>query len=122
MTRDQQVSAKAVLRAVLKLRRQGTGRAMAELEQVEPDLASYVMEELSLVHRDLLALAGPPKRTSRLQRRIELLALTCVAALREAHYELWSGIWGKSAEAGPLNEQQPQAAAQGGIDVRGAPR
>jgi hypothetical protein len=100
MTRDQQVSAQAVLRAVLRLRRQGSGRAMAELEQVEPDLASYVMEELSLVHRDLLALAGPPKRTTRLQKRVELLAMTCVTALREAHLELWEGVWGTPGRPG----------------------
>jgi len=73
---------------------------MAELEQVEPELASYVMEELSLVHRDLLTLAGPPKRTARLQKRVELLALTCVTALREAHLELWEGVWGTAQQTG----------------------
>ena len=59
MASDQQVNARACC-AVMKLRRVGTARAMTELEQVEPDLASYLMEEFSLVHRDLLALRGRP--------------------------------------------------------------
>ena len=88
MASDHLVSARAVLR-VMTLRRVGTARAMTELEQVEPDLASYLMEEFSLVHRDLLALRGPPRRTLRLQERVQTMALTCVEALREAHYELW---------------------------------
>jgi hypothetical protein len=89
MASDQQVSAQAVLRAVMRLRRQGNARTMAELEALEPDLASFIMEELALVHRDVLALAGPPRRSQRLQRRVEALALACVTALREAHYQLW---------------------------------
>jgi hypothetical protein len=89
MASDQQVSAQAVLQAVLRLRRQGNQRTLQELETLEPDLASFVMEELSLVHRDVLTLGGPPRRSQRLQRRVERLALACVTAMREAHYQLW---------------------------------
>ena len=95
MATDQQVSAQAVLRAVMRLRRQGTDQTMRELERVEPDLASFVMEEFSLLHRDLLALGGPPKRSRRLQRRLEEVVLTCVTTMREAHHQLW-----QSAAAG----------------------
>ena len=85
MASDQQVSAQAVLRAVMRLRRQGTDQTLRELETVEPDLASFVMEEFSLLHRGLLALGGPPKRSRRLQRRLEEVVLTCITTMREAH-------------------------------------
>ena len=100
MASDQQVTAQAVLRAVMRLRRQGTDQTLRELETVEPDLASFVMEEFSLVHRDLLALGGPPKRSRRLQRRLEEVVLTCITTMREAHHLLW-----QSAAAGtPLGK------------------
>jgi hypothetical protein len=89
MASDQQVNAGDVLRALSRLRRQGIDQIMRELEAVEPDLASFVMEEFSLVHRDLLALGGPPKRSRRAQRRIQDLVAVSVMALREAHHRLW---------------------------------
>ena len=113
MASDQLVSARVVLRAVMTLRRVGTSRAMAELERVEPDLASYMMEEFSLVHRDLLALRGPPRRTQRLQDRVQALALTCVAAMREAHYELWH----QDAAGTPLAGLDPDAETGDGDDA-----
>ena len=89
MASDQQVSAKHVLQSLMRLKRQGSQRAMAELEQVEPDLAGYLMEELSLVHQKLLELGAPAGRTRWLQRRVESLALICIAALRQSHFDLW---------------------------------
>jgi hypothetical protein len=89
MASDQQVSARDVLRALARLRRQGIDEAMRELEALEPDLASFVMEEFSLVYRDLLALGGSPKRSRRAQRRVQDLVVVSVLALREAHHRLW---------------------------------
>ena len=89
MATDQQVSAQAVLRALMRLRRLGADQTLKELETLEPDLANYVMEEFSLVHRDVLALGGPPRRSRQLQRRLEHLVLACITAMREAHYQLW---------------------------------
>jgi hypothetical protein len=97
MATDQLVSAGDVLRAVLRLRRQGMDQIMPELESVEPELASYLMEEFSLVHRDLLALGGPPKRSRRAQRRIENLIVVTVTALREAHHRFWEASVSGSA-------------------------
>ena len=109
MASDQQVSARAVLRAVMRLRRQGTDQTMRELERVEPDLASFVMEEFSLLHRDLLALGGPPKRSRRVQRRLEEVVLTFATTMREAHHLLW-----QSAAAGtPLDALTRHAADRG---------
>ena len=88
-SQDRQVSSKHVLQSLMRLKRQGTQRALEELEQVEPDLAEFLMEELSLVHRKLLELAGPPRRTRWLARRVESLALVLVGSLRQAHYEMW---------------------------------
>ena len=123
-TSDQQVSAQDVLAALMRLRRQGSGPVMEHLEKVEPDLAGYLMEELSLVHRDLLALGGPPKRTQRLQRRVEGLALACVTALREAHYRLWrQSDAGTSlvAELDPASAPERPAEGGGEPDQDGGP-
>jgi hypothetical protein len=118
MASDQQVSAQAVLRAVMRLRRQGTDQTMQELEKVEPDLASFVMEEFSLLYRDVLALGGPPKRSRRLQRRLEELVLAVVTSMREAHYQLWH-----SAAAGtPLAELASAAEDSSASDDRPEPR
>ena len=100
MASDQLVSAGDVLRAVLRMRRQGLDIFMRELEATEPDLASFVMEEFSLVHRDLLSLGGPPQRSRRAQRRIENLIVVTVTALREAHQRFWQA----SAAGTPLGE------------------
>jgi hypothetical protein len=86
MASDQQVSAGDVLRALSRLRRHGIDEVMRELEAVEPDLASFLMEEFALVHRDLLALGGPPKRSRRAQRRVQDLVVVSVMAVREAHH------------------------------------
>jgi len=95
---DQQVNSRSVLRAISEVRREGTKRVLEHLEQVEPDLASHLMEELSLIHRDLLHTGAKPIRVRRLQRQIESLVLVCVTALRVAHYELWR----QQAEGTPL--------------------
>lgn len=89
MPSDQQVSAKAVLDAVLALRRQGSRQAIEHLEQIKPDLSEYLLETLSDIHRQLLALGGPARQSLRVYRQIQSLVLVTVTALRNAHYELW---------------------------------
>src|SRR5688500_18578508 len=89
MASDQVVGAKHVLHALMRTKRQGIQRAMAELERAEPDLAGYLMEELSLVHQKLFELGASAGRTRWLVRRTEALTLVCIAALRQGHYDLW---------------------------------
>jgi hypothetical protein len=116
MPSDQQVGARHVLQSLMKLKRQGLNRAMAELEQLEPDLAGYLMEELSLVQQKLLELGAPAGRTRWLVRRVESTALVCVLALREAHYDLWRrDVHGPLARLDP-EPRQAGAAEEGGDD------
>ena len=114
MPSDQQVSARHVLQSVMKLKRQGLNRAMEELEQLEPDLAGYLMEELSLVQQKLLELGAPARRTRWLVRRVESLTLVCVAALRRGHYDLW-----RRENDGPLARLDPTLAPSGPAGARG---
>lgn len=113
MASDQQVSPRAVLRAVLRaiaeVRRAGTRRVLEHLEQVEPDLASHLMEELSLVHRELARTAATAAEVRRVQRRVQSLLLVCITALRTAHHELWR----ERTVGRPLAELDPPPAAAG---------
>jgi hypothetical protein len=87
-----------VLDALLELRRRGRQRAWEELEQVEPDLASYAVETLSVLHAGLLRLGGRAKQTARVLQQAESLVLVCVTALRRGGYEQWR----QSAAGTPL--------------------
>jgi hypothetical protein len=86
---DQTVTARHVLQSLTRTKRQGLQTAMAELEKLEPDLAGYLMEELSLLHQKLFELGAPAARTRWLVRRTESLMLVCIGALRLAHADLW---------------------------------
>src|SRR5947199_7840500 len=88
MTSDQQVNSQIILQALLELQRQGPTPAMQHLEKVEPDLASYLMETLSLIYHRLLALGAPAKKTQRVYRQIQIMAV-CIVSLRKGHHELW---------------------------------
>ena len=98
MASDQMVSARAILRAETELRRVGHRQAMTQLEQVEPDLSSHLWEELSEIHRRLLALGGPPKQSQRCYRRVQRLMLVSILALRHGHHELWRDLHGPAPE------------------------
>jgi len=89
MASDQQVSAQHILQAVVRLKREGSQRVLEHLESVEGELASYFMEELSMIHQRILDLGAPARRGQLLLRRIEALTLVCIGALRESHYQLW---------------------------------
>jgi len=101
MASDQMVSAQAILRAEMELRRVGHKQAMDQLEQVEPDLSSHLWEELSEIHRRLLALGGPPKESRRCYRRIQRLMLVSILALRHGHNELWRDLYDPDSEVDP---------------------
>ena len=115
MPSDQIVTARAILDAVLELRRLGSTRVLRTLEQVEPDLAEYVMENLSLIHAGLLSLGGRPKRTTRVFRQVEELALVCVTAFGKAGYAAWlrseAGAGAEQLDAAPPPEVPRSAGA-----------
>jgi hypothetical protein len=79
MATDQQVTARAVLRAVARLQRQGDDGSMRLLEHTEPDAAEYVMETLPLVHQRLAGLGGSVKKTRRLYEQVRLL-VSCASS------------------------------------------
>jgi hypothetical protein len=89
MASDQQVDAKLVLQSLMELQRQGPDSVLRHLESTEPDLAEYVLEQLTEVHRRLLDLGGDPRKARRLHRRIQALVLVPLMALRKGHYRLW---------------------------------
>ncbi len=101
MPSDQQVTAKSVLDAEMALRRSGAKQALEELEQVEPDLTSYLLESLSDVHRKLLALGGRAKASQRVFLEMQHLTLVCITALRRGHYELWRRNEGSQLDDDP---------------------
>lgn len=76
------VSAAAVLRAMQQVRRQGDCRIMDALEKAEPELAEYIMEEFSDIHRHILELGGPAKLSQSVQRQIQTMALVIVRAMQ----------------------------------------
>jgi hypothetical protein len=117
MAGDRLVSARAVLRALAGLRRQGSTRVMRQLEQAEPDLAEHLLEGLSLLHQKLSALGGPPRATRQLLQEIEALVLVCIEALRQAHYELWR----KDAAGTPLEQLDSSLAADQEPDASQSP-
>ena len=102
MASDQVVSARAILRAESELRRVGHKQTMDQLEQTEPDLSSHLWEELSAIHRRLLALGGPPKESQRCYRRIQRLMLVTILALRHGHHELWRDLHGPDDPPDPI--------------------
>jgi len=100
---DKLVDSRDVLRAVMEVRRLGSGRVLRELETLEVDLAEFLMEELGNVHRQLLDLRVKPKVVRRLIRRVESLAVVLVTALRLAQLRLWR----QDAANTPLAEIDP---------------
>jgi hypothetical protein len=104
MCSDQQVSSRIILQTIVELKRQGATAALAHLEQVEPDLAEYVMESLTDVHYQILALGATTRRSRRVYRRVESLVLISIAALRKGHYELWARTTGSLGDSPPTGD------------------
>jgi len=86
---DRLVDAKAILEALSELKRRGNKTVMAELESIEPELAGYAMEELSLVYQRLSRTGARTGELRRLYRQIESLVLVAIQALRHAQRRLW---------------------------------
>jgi len=77
------VSAAAVLRALSEVRRRGAWPLIQELDGTEPDLANFLMEELSAIHHTIAKTPAGPKTIRRLQRQVQDLVVVCVLALRD---------------------------------------
>jgi len=75
------VSARDVLRALSDVRRKGAWALLQDLETAEPDLAEFVMEEISAMHHTLLDSGARPRIVRRLQRQVQSLVLVCVGVL-----------------------------------------
>jgi hypothetical protein len=84
MPSNQPVSTRVLLEAVMELKRIGSGRALEKLEEAEPELGSYLMESLSDVHQQLLALGGRAKPSQRVFRDMRAICLVCISALRHS--------------------------------------
>jgi hypothetical protein len=95
---DQLVDAKSILEAIAELKRRGNSAVMTELESIEQELASHVMEELGLIYHELIKTGAKTKLVRRLNNQIESLVLVSILALRKAYCRLWK----ESAEGTPL--------------------
>jgi hypothetical protein len=107
MISDQQVTSQIILQSLLELERQGATATLQRLVEVEPDLASYLMESLSSLHGNLLALGLPARKTQRLYRQVQSLTLVCILALRKGHHELWRNEMGPRLAALESADDEP---------------
>jgi hypothetical protein len=89
MSSDQTVTARDVLRALTDVCRRGTRSALSELEQLEPDLAEFPIEEVTAIHHDVATTGARARRVRALTERVETLAVVLVQSLRQAHLRLW---------------------------------
>jgi len=92
---DQLVDAKAILEAIAELKRRGNTAILQELESIELELASHIMEECGLIHASLLKTGAKTKLIRHLNQQIESLALAIMLSLRNAYRRLME----ESAEA-----------------------
>jgi hypothetical protein len=111
------VDAKVILEAMAEIKRTGITPLMEELEATEPDLASFLMEELSLIHKRLLDTSARHKQVQRLQRQVTLLVLVAIRSLRKAHHRLWQ----EESEDSPLGRLDPDQDRPQCSDDQGPP-
>jgi hypothetical protein len=86
---DQLVDAKSILDAITDLKRRGNNAVLQELESIEQELASFIMEEQSLIYQTLLKTGARTKLIRRLMQQIEAMALVSIMAMRQAQLRLW---------------------------------
>jgi hypothetical protein len=86
---DALVDAKAILEAIGELKRRGTNSLLQELEMIEPELASHVMEELGLLYSNLNKTAASSKSIHRIMNQVQSVVLVATVALRKAQQRLW---------------------------------
>ena len=109
MASDQQCSSKMVLQTLMEVRRQGVTAALEHLERIEPHLAEYVMETLSVIHQKLLALGAPARKTQLVYRHVQLLVLVCLQSLRRGHHELWRQQMGEGLKQLDPSADEPNS-------------
>ena len=91
MASDRLVTPRHVLRSVAELRRRRPRRVLSELERLEPDLAEYVIENLSQLHHDLAGRGLSRAAVTRVYRHAESTLLVGLMAQRAAYRELLAG-------------------------------
>jgi hypothetical protein len=97
----------------MDVRRRGTRAVAEELEQREPDLAEFLLEEVTAVHRLAAAAGVRPRLERRLTRRAEAMGLVLVTALRHAQLRLWR----EQADGTPLARLDAELAGPGEPDA-----
>src|SRR5580698_5747037 len=85
---DQLIDAKSILDAITDLKRRGNNAVLQELESIEQELASFIMEEEGLIHHTLLKTGTRTKVIRQLMAQIESLALVSIMAMRQAQLRL----------------------------------
>jgi hypothetical protein len=91
MASDQVITAKIILDSLMDIQHRGLDRALEDLEQTEPDLLAYLLENLTTIHHKILAAGVRAKAALRIHRQTELLAMVCITAVGKAHRRLWEG-------------------------------
>lgn len=82
MLKRRSITAAAVLEADLQMRALGVRRAIRRLEQVEPELAGYLMETSTRLYARLSRAGG--RSAAALNRQAMLMTLVCVEAVRRS--------------------------------------
>jgi hypothetical protein len=88
MPSDKLVQSQDLLYAVMEVRRRGNQKLIEELEAREPELAEYVLEELTVIHQKIAAVGARTKQIRALDRRIEGLMHVVAQALRAGYGRL----------------------------------
>jgi len=97
----------------------GSGACLYEFAQIEPALASFVHESLVSAAGRLSLSGAPTELVQGSHEEILSVVLTCVQAMRSAHYSLWKDtvIGSRLAELDPSLEPKPRPRRK-----RGQPR
>lgn len=101
MPSDGIVTARLILRVASRIQRDRGRQAMQQLDDQEPELSEYVLEQLSDLHHRLWAMGLSERRAQALYRRLETLVLTAVTAQRLACGDLLEGLTEQTPPAKP---------------------
>jgi len=102
MASDQLITAKQILQATQELQRRHSPNVLSELEKLEPDLAEYVIENLTQLHHQLIQQGLSGRQARRIYRFAESTLLVSLMALRMGYRELLGDTQG-----GDENPQSP---------------
>ena len=84
------VEPKFIVRACREVARRGGPEALAEIAKQEPALAAYLRESLAAAAGKLALSGAPTPVIQGVHEEVLTVVLTCVQALRQGHYALWS--------------------------------